>query len=144
MEIKEFRDISIADTGVVATYIAGLTTTHRLFTFEGSMGSGKTTLISAILNTLNGNEASASSPTFSIVNVYSGPIPLYHFDLYRLEKPEDALNAGLIDMMEDGTICMIEWPELILPWLGNQRVEVRISMTESNTRNITIKIPDHE
>lgn len=100
----------------------------NVFTFEAPMGTGKTTFIKALCLAL-GVEDIINSPTFSIINEYraepSGEL-IYHFDCYRLERLDDALNLGVEDYLESGALCFIEWPEVISPVLPMDTVSVRI------------------
>ncbi|MFW5758180.1 MAG: tRNA (adenosine(37)-N6)-threonylcarbamoyltransferase complex ATPase subunit type 1 TsaE [Bacteroidota bacterium] len=86
----------------------------RVFAFYGEMGSGKTTLIKGICNYL-GVSDTVTSPTFSIVNEYhtfEGSV-VYHFDFYRINKMEEALDMGYEEYFFSGNYCFIEWPEKI-------------------------------
>lgn len=118
---------------------------HRIIALHGSMGAGKTTLVSNLLKTIDNTHVSASSPTFSLVNVYQGSETIYHFDLYRLTDADEAQRAGLIEMMFEGNLCVVEWPEIISHVLPDDVLHVSIDMTESDlTRKYIIKIADHE
>ncbi|PKP04591.1 MAG: tRNA (adenosine(37)-N6)-threonylcarbamoyltransferase complex ATPase subunit type 1 TsaE [Bacteroidetes bacterium HGW-Bacteroidetes-6] len=142
---KLYSNIDSKELKEVARELIQWVDRFAVFAFYGPMGSGKTTIISAINGLLNGNTDVVTSPTFSLVNVYEGQHRIYHFDCYRLEKPEEALNAGLIDMIEEGTICLIEWPELIESYLPEKRIDIYISVCENPTeRNFEINIPDHD
>lgn len=77
-------------------------------------------------------------PTFSIVNEYldkSGK-PIYHFDFYRLEYPEEALDIGVEDYFYSGHLCLIEWPDRIGSLLPEEAVTVNISENPDGTRSI--------
>jgi len=77
------------------------------------MGAGKTTLISEICKKMGVLEAT-SSPTFSLVNNYQGKKePIYHFDFYRLENPNEAIDFGVEEYFESGHLCLLEWAEII-------------------------------
>src|SRR5712672_1140974 len=83
---------------------------------SGEMGSGKTTLVQAICRGL-GARAVATSPTYALVHHYeAGPTPVYHVDCYRLKQPDDARDLGFDDMIREGAIVLIEWPERAGPW----------------------------
>lgn len=87
----------------------------KVFAFHGPMGAGKTTIITA-LGRYRGVKDSMSSPTFSIINQYvfeedGEEKPVYHIDLYRLERADEAVQAGVEDAVYSGGICMVEWPE---------------------------------
>lgn len=85
----------------------------RVFTFSGPMGVGKTTFIKALCAQL-GVKAGMASPSFAIVNEYRGRngLPVYHFDLYRLSKPEELEGIGFTEYLDSGHYCFVEWPEL--------------------------------
>jgi tRNA threonylcarbamoyladenosine biosynthesis protein TsaE len=77
------------------------------------MGAGKTTLISAVTKIL-GVTDTASSPTFSLVNNYRKENEVfYHFDFYRLNHPDEALDFGLEEYLESGNLCFLEWAEKV-------------------------------
>ena len=84
--------------------------------FSGELGSGKTTLVQAICRGA-GARTRATSPTYALTHRYSaGATPLYHVDCYRLRSPEEARDLGFDDMMREGAIVLIEWPERAGPW----------------------------
>ena|SRR5882672_4966518 len=85
---------------------------------SGEMGTGKTTLVQAICRGL-GARALATSPTYALVHHYeAGPAAtsVYHVDCYRLKQPDDARDLGFDDMVREGAIVLIEWPERAGPW----------------------------
>ncbi|MPM05824.1 hypothetical protein SDC9_52119 [bioreactor metagenome] len=141
---KEFRNITLTDMTAVAGYLAGQTGEHSVFAFVGPMGAGKTTLIGEMVRNLLNTDMEVTSPTFALVNVYEGSKTIYHFDCYRIEKPEEALNAGIEEMLYSGAVCLIEWPEKIKDFLPDKLVTVHISAKEDSNRNITINLPDHD
>ena len=93
--------------------------------FYGEMGAGKTTFIKVICKQL-GVSDEVQSPTFSLVNEYmagDGHV-VYHFDFYRIDNEEEALDMGLYEYLESGAWCFIEWPEKISGLLPNDAVKV--------------------
>ena len=108
----------------------------QLFAFYGQMGAGKTTLIKAICKEL-GVQDEVNSPTFAIVNEYEGNNgAIYHFDFYRINRPEEALDFGLFDYFDSGKICLMEWPECIEPLLPDDTIKIYITVIDDNTRQI--------
>ena len=105
---------------------------HRVFAFYGKMGAGKTTFIKAICEEL-GVEDIITSPTFAIVNEYTSHASLltphdsiFHFDFYRIKKLEEVYDMGFEDYFYSGSLCFIEWPELIEEVLPEDAVKVTI------------------
>lgn len=113
---------------------------NTVFAFVGGMGAGKTTFIKAICQNL-GVEDVINSPTFSIVNEYrsdSGEL-IYHFDFYRINKIEEVYDFGYEDYFYSGSLCFIEWPELIEPILPKDTVTVNITVNDDGSRNVKIQ-----
>jgi tRNA threonylcarbamoyladenosine biosynthesis protein TsaE len=112
---------------------------HPIVCFEGSLGAGKTTLIKKICQKL-GCEDTANSPTFSLINPYqtSQAKWIYHFDCYRLNTIEEALDFGVDEYLDSGNWCFIEWPELILPLL-DQHHYIKIEALQDGKRKLTLK-----
>ncbi|MBR4826389.1 MAG: tRNA (adenosine(37)-N6)-threonylcarbamoyltransferase complex ATPase subunit type 1 TsaE [Bacteroidales bacterium] len=114
---------------------------RRLVAFNAPMGAGKTTFITAVCKVLGVREDAVSSPTFAIVNEYrtaSGE-PLYHFDFYRIERLEEALDIGLYDYLDSGALCLMEWPENIEPLLPGETLKVAISVEPDGSRLLTFE-----
>ena len=107
--------------------------------FDGPMGAGKTTLISALCNKWDVKDQ-VSSPTFSIINHYESEIkgPLYHFDFYRLNRLEEALDIGIEEYLESGNICLIEWGDRIKSLLPENIIIIDIALEKNDFRNLKI------
>lgn len=85
---------------------------------SGDLGTGKTTLVQAICRGL-GARALATSPTYALVHEYHAErvsAPVYHVDCYRLRQPDEARDLAFDDMVREGAIVLIEWPERAGPW----------------------------
>jgi tRNA threonylcarbamoyladenosine biosynthesis protein TsaE len=109
---------------------------HTVFAFYGKMGAGKTTFIKAICEEL-GVEEVITSPTFAIVNEYqvsNDATVIYHFDFYRIKKLEEVYDMGYEDYFYSGSLCFIEWPELIEELLPEGTVRVTIEELEEGRR----------
>ena len=112
---------------------------QKLIAFYAPMGAGKTTFTTALCKALGVQEDAVSSPTFAIVNEYrsgSGE-PVYHFDFYRIERPEEALDIGLYDYLDSGALCLMEWPENIEGLLPEETLKVSISVNPDGSRLIS-------
>tara|TARA_A100000171_G_scaffold53102_1_gene76875 strand:+ start:4307 stop:4720 length:414 start_codon:yes stop_codon:yes gene_type:complete len=107
--------------------------------FYGAMGVGKTTFINVLAQQLGVTEA-LSSPTFSIVNEYALPDDkLYHFDCYRLENEEEALDIGIEDYLDAGHWCIIEWPEKIETLLPDTATQIKLTKNQNGSRTVYIE-----
>jgi tRNA threonylcarbamoyladenosine biosynthesis protein TsaE len=108
------------------------------------MGAGKTTFIKAICEEL-GVEDIITSPTFAIVNEYTSHASLltpndsiFHFDFYRIKKLEEVYDMGFEDYFYSGSLCFIEWPELIEEVLPEDAVKVTIEENADGTRSVKL------
>ncbi len=112
---------------------------HKILLFNGEMGVGKTTLIKEICRVL-GVEDTISSPTFSLVNEYvtSNEETVYHFDFYRINDEEEALDMGIEDYFYSNNWCLIEWPNNIKNLLPLNSVTINITLNADNLRNIQL------
>lgn len=112
---------------------------EKVYAFNGNMGVGKTTLIKAICEELGVGQI-VNSPTFSIVNEYEtdkGKI-IYHFDCYRINKIQEALDLGAEEYLYSGNYCFIEWSENITPILPDSLVNVNITEQQDGSRLVEI------
>ena len=103
------------------------------------MGAGKTTFTTAICHQLGVRDDAVSSPTFSIVNEYKrgDGQSMYHFDFYRIEHLEEALDIGLFDYLDSGCLCIMEWPENIEALLPDDTLKVYIRVNDDLSRTIS-------
>ena len=111
----------------------------RILLLDGDMGSGKTTLIKAMVKQL-GSDDEANSPTFAIVNEYRTPdFPIYHFDLYRLKDFYEALDFGIEEYLsQPDAYVFIEWADIIAEILPENSQKIRIIVKENETRVLQI------
>ncbi len=115
---------------------------NKLLAFYGELGAGKTTLIQELCKQLGVNQ-NVTSPTFALVNEYtvSGIQTIFHFDFYRLNKPEEALDIGFEDYVSSGNYCFMEWPERIEIYLTSDVIRIYIDVQADNSRLISLVSP---
>jgi len=116
-------------------------TDKKIFLFYAEMGVGKTTLIKTLLKLLGVNET-VNSPTFSLVNEYRDAqnTTVYHFDFYRINNEEEALDMGVEEYFDQNAYCFVEWPENIENLLPLEAVSVFLTQLEDKSRNIRVVI----
>ena len=103
----------------------------------GDLGAGKTAFIRGLALGL-GVTMSVSSPTFTIVNEYPGSVPLFHFDMYRLENENELFDIGWDDYIARAGVCAVEWSEKVSGAFPPDAVTVRLANLGGNTRKIEI------
>ena len=112
---------------------------RRVIAFNGGLGAGKTTFIHALCDA-KGVTSPVSCPTFSIINEYAYPGGvMYHIDLYRLDREEEAFSAGVEDCLYSGNTCLVEWPERAPSLFPNDTLYVTIDVIDPTTRRLTAK-----
>lgn len=92
---------------------------------NGDLGVGKTAFVQGLVNALGVLEP-ISSPTFTIVNCYEGTVPIYHFDVYRIDDPDEMYEIGFEEYIYGNGISIIEWSEKIRDILPENRYEIEI------------------
>ena len=128
-----------ADTTIkIGKLIGSCLTKGTVIAYKGALAAGKTTLTKGIAEALEIDEI-ITSPTFTLVSEYEGKLPLYHFDVYRLDTVEDFLNIGSEEMMYGDGVCAIEWSEKIESALPKDAIIIDIEILTPETRKITIK-----
>ena len=136
-KIIEINSLDELDT--VAEAVINSLNGRTVVAFDAPMGAGKTTLISRIAALL-GAKDSVTSPTFAIVNQYEGTEhTIYHFDMYRIERVEEALDFGSEEYLSSGELCLVEWPEKIEPLLPDDTMVVRIKILSDTARRFEIQ-----
>ena len=115
---------------------AGLTA-GSVIALRGGLGAGKTAFTRGIAAGL-GLKTAVSSPTFTIVNEYLGDIPLFHFDMYRLESEDELFDIGWDEYLERGGICVVEWSEKVAAAIPLNAIIVSIENLGGDMRRIEI------
>lgn len=136
---------SVADLEQAARRFVEEMGDETVYAFYGEMGAGKTTFIRALAAALGVEDDVANSPSFSIINEYRSDSTaelIYHFDLYRLDSMDEAMDIGVEDYFDSGALCLLEWPERIEPMLPDDTVRVTITVNPDESRTITATSAD--
>jgi tRNA threonylcarbamoyladenosine biosynthesis protein TsaE len=121
----------------LAQEILGKFPDDRIFVLDAPMGRGKTTFVKTICEQIFETEEVVSSPTFAILNVYTyQQEDVFHFDFYRLENKEEALDIGFDDYLYSGSYCFIEWPDLIMDYIPERYIRIQIEDTDVENERI--------
>ena len=114
--MKTINIANVEDLDRAAGEFVSLMDDRTIYAFSGEMGAGKTTFIAALCRALGVDADEANSPSFSIINEYRSDTTaelIYHFDLYRLESLEEAIEIGTEDYFDSGALCLLEWPDRV-------------------------------
>ena len=130
---------SAAETEIFAETVGGNLKGGEIIAFRGGMGMGKTCFTRGLAKGL-GFSGAVTSPTFALVNEYvGGRLPLYHFDMYRIENWEDLYSSGYFDYCDMGGVIAAEWSENIEAALDGNVITVSFERLDENTRKITLE-----
>ncbi len=122
---------SVEETRDVGAGVAGLARPGDVIVLAGDLGAGKTAFVQGFGRALGVAER-ITSPTFTLVHVYEGRLPIHHLDVYRLDQMQEALDLGLAEMLDDGGVVLIEWGDAILPVLPHDLLEVRLTLGDGD------------
>ena len=111
-----------------------------VISLEGGLGSGKTVIAKGICAGL-GVRDEVVSPSFVLVEEYAGELPVMHFDLYRLEFVQEALDIGLLDAIDGGNIVIVEWGDRLPDRVLRPDIRIMLRITGEQEREITIEAP---
>ena len=135
----EYLSHSVEETEAIGEQLGRSLARGSVVAYLGGLGMGKTAFTRGLARGL-GCRGRVTSPTFTIVNEYSGPIPLFHFDMYRLESEEVLFDIGWDDYLERGGVCAVEWSENVASALPEDTVYVTIARhaQHEDWRHITV------
>ena len=117
---------SVDQTRDLAAALAVLARPGDVIVLAGDLGAGKTAFVQGFGRGLGVVER-ITSPTFTLVHVYEGRLPVHHLDVYRLEQMSEALDLGLAEMLDEGGVVLVEWGDAITRLLPHDHLEVRLT-----------------
>ena len=137
--MKEINVNGLGDLPDAAEQILEALDGRNVVALYGPMGAGKTTLVREICAQL-GSEDTVTSPTFALINRYDTDKgdAIFHFDFYRIERPEEAFDMGYEEYFYSDGLCLVEWPEKVEELLPDDVMKVTITPTSNTRRVITI------
>ncbi len=135
---KEMISNSPEETRAIAAGVAEDVKKGDVIVLTGNLGAGKTCFVQGFTKGFGVKEI-VNSPSFAIVNVYSGKFPVYHMDFYRLTGVDEIRAIGCEDYFYGDGVCLIEWGERAVNLLPARRIEINFEMLDKNTREITFE-----
>ncbi|MBR3542790.1 MAG: tRNA (adenosine(37)-N6)-threonylcarbamoyltransferase complex ATPase subunit type 1 TsaE [Treponema sp.] len=126
----KFHTKSAEDTIALGKRLGSFLKKGDVVALQGSLAAGKTTITKGIALALEIQDT-ITSPTFCLISEYQGKMPLYHFDVYRLQGADDFANLGADDMIYGDGVCLIEWSEKIMDELPKKTIVIRLEVSKS-------------
>ena len=130
---------SPADTIALGRRLGAAAAAGDVFLLDGPFGAGKTHLVQGLAAGL-GVEGAVTSPSFILANEYHGRLPLYHLDLFRLERLDEPTLQTLEEYFYGDGICAVEWPALLPATLRAEANELTLQLTGEETRTIRARL----
>ena len=127
----KIRSESPETTCEIAALLAAVSVPGDLIVLAGDMGAGKTCFAGGFAHGLGINDR-ITSPTFTLVNTYDGRVRLHHLDVYRLDQLHEALDLGLAELLDDGSVTLIEWGDVISPVLPSDYMEIQMDYDDDD------------
>ena len=148
---ETFKSESPEETQALGERLGKILKQGDVIALIGDLGTGKTCLTQGIARGIGiAPDAVVNSPSYILINEYTGSIPIYHIDLYRLENSEEIAELGLSEYMEGNGICIIEWAERMTDALPDTCIQIRITIADATvsdggeTRESLSQIPEDE
>jgi tRNA threonylcarbamoyladenosine biosynthesis protein TsaE len=125
-------------TRAVGAAVAGVLLPGDVVSLTGDLGAGKTTFVQGAAEVLGVREP-VLSPTFTLVRAYHGTVPVYHLDIYRLDRVQDVLDLGFEELVDEGGIVFVEWGDAIDALLPPEHLQVELTLPPGEQgRTITL------
>lgn len=137
--MDRFFEFGLGNIREAAIWFWNVVGDHRVVALHGQMGAGKTSFVHALCD-VKGVQDAVTSPTFSLVNEYldSQGSKIYHLDLYRIRDEEEALQAGIEDILYSGASCFVEWPEKAPGIFPPDTLKAALTVNEDQSRTIKL------
>lgn len=138
----EIYDVSLENLRDIARIIANNLNGYRFIFLNGNLGTGKTTFVKYFCENFGIKTEDVSSPTFTVVNVYSGLKTIYHIDLYRLNDIEELFYVLEGQLEDEEGIFLIEWSNIFPEYFTEKGIEIELKHKSNDKRDLIIKVPE--
>ncbi len=139
MPVRTLISRSEAETRAAGESLAGSLRPGDAVLLSGDLGMGKTVFARGVAAGLGVDPGRVHSPSFTLVNLYSGRMPVYHIDLYRVERLEDMDELGLEEILGGDGVAVVEWAERLGPYRPARAVRVQVADRGGRMREILIE-----
>lgn len=140
--IIEIKSNHERETEQIGAQVGKMMSPGDVLALYGPLGSGKTAFVRGFARGA-GYAGRVTSPTYSIVHEYAGRVPIFHFDLYRLDSPDALYEIGWEDYLERGGLCVVEWAERFPDAFPPNSYRIHLNATGESTRTIRIEGGPH-
>ncbi len=129
------------ETRALGEALARILRAGDVVSLTGDLGAGKTTLVQGIAGALGVTDP-VVSPTFTLIREYRGTIPIYHLDVYRLDRIQDVIDLGFDELLDEDALIIIEWGDAIEGLLAERHLQIKLSIPgEDDRRRVAISSP---
>ncbi len=129
--------LTIEQLADFAEKLSSLLNHTDIILLKGDLGAGKTTFVQLLAKALEvDDEEYVSSPSFALLHEYTGRIPLFHMDLYRLSGEDDVEAAGLLDYFHENGLCLVEWPDRLEEAVPDNYLEIEMKISGPEQRDL--------
>lgn len=139
MKSLSFISSSPQETTAFARQLTRFLNPGDIICLFGNLGAGKTTFVKGVAEALKIFPAKVTSPTFVFLNIYEGKLPVYHFDLYRMEKTQDLGTIGYDEFLYGEGIAVVEWADKLGEFMPKEYVGVYLENVNDDQRKVTAR-----
>lgn len=136
--LKTFIAENLQETEKLGRRLGALLSAGDMVCMNGDLGAGKTSFVKAIARGIGVTE-DVTSPTYTIINEYGGPVPVYHFDVYRIMELEEMVDIGYEEYFFGEGICLLEWAENVRELLPEKHLWIEITRVDEERRSFAFR-----
>lgn len=136
--MQQFESTSVNETIRIGFEFGKQLQAGDVVCLDGDLGAGKTHFIKGVASYFGVDPEKVNSPTYTLIHEYSGSIPVYHFDCYRLKSEQEALEIGTEEYFYRDGVCLVEWPKKIEGLIPEEAIWIEISHLSDAKRKIII------
>ena len=136
--MQQFESSSVNETIRIGFEFGKQLQPGDVICLDGDLGAGKTHFVKGVASFFGIDPEKVSSPTYTLIHEYSGDLPVYHFDCYRLKQEQEALEIGAEEYFYGDGVCLVEWPKKIEGLIPEEAIWIEMSHLPEDKRKIII------